>query len=229
MQKNLKTYQDLGDRWGTAFTTGSLGFVAYLSGNHEKAHALLSKALSLHLEMGNKLDISFSLETHACFASTIGQYKKAAILWGFTNRLRESMHAKQPPSYAEDFKQFRNLTIQNMGKEAFEAAQQEGRTMKLDEATKLALNAPPQSILRDAKTGDVRQKEEETGAKQYGLSPREIEILCLVADGLTDMQIGETLFISPRTVSKHLQSIYRKINVNSRSAATRFALEKQIT
>ena len=62
-------------------------------------------------------------------------------------------------------------------------------------------------------------------AEQYGLTPREVEVLCLVASGLTDAQVAEKLFISPRTVSKHLQSVYGKIQVNSRSAATLFALE----
>jgi DNA-binding NarL/FixJ family response regulator len=57
------------------------------------------------------------------------------------------------------------------------------------------------------------------------LSPREREILVLVATGLTDAEVAEHLLLSPRTVSKHLQSIYAKLNINSRSAATRLALE----
>jgi DNA-binding CsgD family transcriptional regulator/tetratricopeptide (TPR) repeat protein len=61
-----------------------------------------------------------------------------------------------------------------------------------------------------------------------GLSPRETEVLRLVAIGLTDAQVAEQLFISPRTVARHLQSIYTKLNVNSRTAATRFALEHKI-
>ena len=52
-----------------------------------------------------------------------------------------------------------------------------------------------------------------------------LEILALVATGLTDAQIAQYLFLSPRTVSKHLQSIYAKLNINSRSSATRVALE----
>jgi len=46
-----------------------------------------------------------------------------------------------------------------------------------------------------------------------------------VATGLTDAQIAERLVISPRTVSKHLQSVYSKLDLPSRSAATRFAIE----
>ena len=61
--------------------------------------------------------------------------------------------------------------------------------------------------------------------EDYGLTPREGEVLQLVATGMSDAQIGERLVISPRTVGKHLQSIYSKLYVPSRSAATRWALE----
>jgi ATP/maltotriose-dependent transcriptional regulator MalT len=52
-----------------------------------------------------------------------------------------------------------------------------------------------------------------------GLSPREVEVLELVTQGLTNAEVGEQLFISPRTVSQHLRSVYNKLGVNSRTAA----------
>ena len=57
-----------------------------------------------------------------------------------------------------------------------------------------------------------------------GLSAREAEVLKLVAEGLTNARIAERLFISPRTVDRHLNSVYQKIGVSSRTAA-RFAIE----
>ena len=51
------------------------------------------------------------------------------------------------------------------------------------------------------------------------------EVLALVAEGLTDAQVAERLVVSIRTVHAHLRSIYRKIDVRTRSAATRYALE----
>ncbi len=60
-----------------------------------------------------------------------------------------------------------------------------------------------------------------------GLTAREVEVLRLVAQGLTDAQIAEQLVISPRTVNNHLTSIYSKIQVSSRAAATRYAMEHQ--
>jgi len=51
-------------------------------------------------------------------------------------------------------------------------------------------------------------------------------VLRLVADGLTDAQVAERLVLSRRTVQTHLSSIYSKLQVNTRSAATRFAVEQ---
>ena len=56
-----------------------------------------------------------------------------------------------------------------------------------------------------------------------GLSLREIEVLRLVAAGLTDGEIAERLVLSPRTVHAHLRSIYQKLGVSSRTAATHAA------
>jgi DNA-binding CsgD family transcriptional regulator/tetratricopeptide (TPR) repeat protein len=61
-----------------------------------------------------------------------------------------------------------------------------------------------------------------------GLTQREVEVLRLVAQGLTDSVVAERLFISPRTVSQHLRSIYGKLDVSSRTAATRFAVEHRL-
>jgi DNA-binding NarL/FixJ family response regulator len=58
-----------------------------------------------------------------------------------------------------------------------------------------------------------------------GLSPRETAILRLVADGLTDNEIGRELFISPRTVQNHLGSIREKTGLRRRSELTRWAVQ----
>jgi DNA-binding NarL/FixJ family response regulator len=76
----------------------------------------------------------------------------------------------------------------------------------------------------------VRDKHPAHLSPQYpgDLSQREIEVLRLLARGLTNAQIAEQLVISPRTVDAHLRSIYSKLAVTSRSAATRYALEHQL-
>ncbi len=66
-----------------------------------------------------------------------------------------------------------------------------------------------------------------TRRKRYpaGLTAREVEVLRLVAEGLSDAEVAERLYLSRRTVNTHLTAIYRKLDVSSRSAATRFAVE----
>jgi DNA-binding CsgD family transcriptional regulator len=63
------------------------------------------------------------------------------------------------------------------------------------------------------------------GDRPAGLSVRELEVLRLVAEGLTDAEVADKLSISPRTVGQHLRSVYNKLDVPSRASATRFAVE----
>jgi DNA-binding NarL/FixJ family response regulator len=53
-------------------------------------------------------------------------------------------------------------------------------------------------------------------------------VLRLLAQGLSDAQIAEHLVISPRTVNRHITSLYSKLGVSSRAAATRFAHEHHL-
>ncbi len=63
------------------------------------------------------------------------------------------------------------------------------------------------------------------GAAEHGLSPREREVLGLVAHGDTNREIASTLFLSEKTVARHLSNIFTKLGVSSRSAATAYAYE----
>src|SRR4029450_6590519 len=59
----------------------------------------------------------------------------------------------------------------------------------------------------------------------HGLSPREREVLTLVAGGLTNREIAAELFLSEKTVARHLSNIFTKLGVSSRAAAPAFAYE----
>ena len=80
----------------------------------------------------------------------------------------------------------------------------------------------------------LRQPSSSTRGKQaalsgtHALTARELEVLRLLAQGLTSAQIGEQLIISIVTVNFHVRSIYSKLDVSSRSAATRYALEHKL-
>ena len=101
---------------------------------------------------------------------------------------------------------------------AFAAAWDAGRELSLEpaiaEAERLArdLAAPASAPFRGPE-------------HPAGLTAREVEVLRLVAEGLTNPQVAERLYLSRRTVDAHLQRIYAKLDVNSRGAAIRFAIQ----
>jgi ATP/maltotriose-dependent transcriptional regulator MalT len=92
-----------------------------------------------------------------------------------------------------------------------------GRLRQAAEELDLAPLPQLRAVLLDLAAGPTRP------ARPAGLSGRETEVLALVAEGLSDAQIGSRLFLSPRTVGGHLSSAYRKLGVRSRTAAVRRA------
>ncbi len=61
-----------------------------------------------------------------------------------------------------------------------------------------------------------------------GLTAREVEVLRLLAQGMTNPQIAKRLILSSHTVNAHVRSIYTKLEVNSRSSVTRYAIEQHL-
>ena len=78
--------------------------------------------------------------------------------------------------------------------------------------------------------GDLRRAEKELGkSKRPGsLSEREVEVLGLVAAGLTNQEVAERLVLSKRTVDRHVSNILRKLHLRSRTEAAAFAFEHRI-
>ncbi len=63
---------------------------------------------------------------------------------------------------------------------------------------------------------------------QHGLTKRELQVLRLVTSGKTNRAIGAELFVSAKTVDRHLSNIFAKLNVSSRAAATAYAIKHQL-
>ncbi|GAA3123291.1 DNA-binding CsgD family transcriptional regulator [Kribbella aluminosa] len=63
----------------------------------------------------------------------------------------------------------------------------------------------------------------DAGGRVGGLSPRELEVLRLLATGATNRRVAEQLFLSERTVARHVSNIFGKLGVSSRAAATAYA------
>jgi DNA-binding NarL/FixJ family response regulator len=113
-----------------------------------------------------------------------------------------------------------------MGEAAWEEALADGRAMGPDAAIGVALSEEDPR----ARASAPHEQPSTSSIPEHpaGLTPREAEVLKFVAGGLTNAQVAEELFLSPRTVDTHLTSIYQKIGVGSRTAAARFAVEHRL-
>jgi DNA-binding CsgD family transcriptional regulator len=96
-------------------------------------------------------------------------------------------------------------------------AEREGRRL-----TVRLVSQPPDSMLLLEETAT---RLEPAALTRLGLSSREAEVLACAADGETNPAIGKLLHISPRTVQTHLERVYRKLGVRTRTAAVAHALE----
>jgi DNA-binding NarL/FixJ family response regulator len=92
--------------------------------------------------------------------------------------------------------------------------------------------ADPAAIALDsserAARGTPHRPQTSRVTRQSDLRGRETEVLRLVALGLSNAEVAERLVVSPRTVHAHLRSIYRKLELTSRGAATRYAFEHDL-
>jgi HD-GYP domain-containing protein (c-di-GMP phosphodiesterase class II) len=73
--------------------------------------------------------------------------------------------------------------------------------------------------------GAAGQRRTRSAAGPAGLTPREVEVLALLASGRTNRQVARALGVSPKTVGNHVEHIYTKTGVGTRAAATLFAME----
>jgi DNA-binding NarL/FixJ family response regulator len=97
--------------------------------------------------------------------------------------------------------------------EVFAAAWAAGRELPLDQAI-----AEAHAVAREF-TSETPPARKTPG----GLTPRELEVLRLIVEGLANKEIAESLSISRHTVSKHIEAIFTKLDVSSRTAAATFA------
>jgi predicted ATPase/DNA-binding CsgD family transcriptional regulator len=218
-EESLAQSRGLGDLYGIALCSGSLGFAVLDKDETDRAGALFEESSRALRDLQDKVGIFHGLLGLAGVAGSRGQPARAARLWGAAEALGEALVIGVLPLYRRNYdnEDRRAAARSQLGEAAWEGAWSEGRAMTPEEAIEYALERP--------------ETPEEPGvppAYPAGLSAREAEVLKLVARGLTNAQVGQELFISPNTVNRHLNSIYRKLGVSSRAAATRFASEHNL-
>jgi ATP/maltotriose-dependent transcriptional regulator MalT len=105
------------------------------------------------------------------------------------------------------------------------------RALGDEESAALELGAAREAFERLDAAPDLARIDRLEGsspADAHGLSPRELEVLRLVAAGKTNREIASTLVVSEHTVARHLQNIFAKLGVTSRTAATAFAFQHEL-
>jgi predicted ATPase/DNA-binding CsgD family transcriptional regulator len=225
LEESLALLNDLGDRRGSSWALYGLGWVALGHQQAPEAQVWLEQALALLLEVGQPWFLALTLEALACAVALQGHPTWAARLWGHAEAIRKTLGASKPMPAEQMQEQLLGLARAQLGEEAFAVAWAEGRQMSLDTVLSTrdhplrASASPAQSTLGRA-----------LARPRYpaGLTAREVEVLRLVAAGLTDQEVAEKLIIAPRTVNTHLTSIYNKLAINNRVEATRFAVEHHL-
>jgi predicted ATPase/DNA-binding CsgD family transcriptional regulator len=205
------------------FALDNLGWATLLQGDHARATSFYEESLAISKELGDKACASESLDGLACIAGATGEPARAARLFGAAEAMRDTLSAavvfQHTPEEAAWREPSRARARSRLGETAWEDTLSEGRAMGLKEAIEYAISPEKPSATTPA------QEQPSTSRPPAGLTTREVEVLGLVATGMTNAQVAERLFLSPRTVQRHLNSVYHKIGVSSRTAATRFALE----
>jgi DNA-binding CsgD family transcriptional regulator len=218
--------QESGDRTLLPLPLNDLGWVALLRDDHKRAEALHKESLALSKDLGGSHRAFVFLEGLACDAGAKGETERAAKLFGAAQALREATGFPLEPAMRELAEPFLVGARSQLEGGAWSAAWEEGRAMSMETAIEYALSEEPSTITSSA--APTKQRSTPVSEHSFALTPREVEVLGLVAEGLTNPQVAQKLFLSPRTVQRHLNSVYRKLGVSSRTAATHLALEHDL-
>jgi predicted ATPase/DNA-binding CsgD family transcriptional regulator len=221
----LAIFRKTGHSQGVGFSLHNLAHVYLHDGDHESAGALLDEAMALYRVLGNRLGTAMCVAAMSGVALGQGEPQRAARLLGAAQALLESVGALLDPADVMEYRRNEATTRARLGEAAFLAAWAEGHAMTPDQVTAIegvseAGSAEPQASAPGRNGVPIA-----SGQQVSGLSARELDVLRLIAEGLSDADVASRLILSPHTVRAHLRNIYSKIGVASRSAATRYAAD----
>jgi len=226
IEESVARHRERGHLSGVAEALLLLAKVSLSEGKHAEARSLYDECLTL-LEKLDELDTSIRcLEGLGAVMLAQGQPARATLVWSAAARLRGVQGIPMSPLEREDYRQAEAIARSRLGEQAFASLWTRGQAMTREQA----FTAATQEATSPAKEIEPLPMPPTRRVPTYpaGLTAREIEVLRLVAQGLTDAQVAEQLVISLRTVTTHLTSIYNKLGVSSRVAATRFAIEQRL-
>ena len=215
LAESLDIFRALNHRDGIAYQTLNLGLAEYLSGSPDTAEALFAESLNLTRRMGTKALTAYALIGLALTGQRGTAPGWSARLHGAADQaLAELGHALEPLE-ARLAGLDRQRLRAAMGDGAFDAEYTAGRTLGLAQV----LAALPER--QAERTGALVSEPDAagTGGDASVLTPRELDVLKLVAQGLSNPDIAQRLFLSEHTIHRHLANILRKLGLSSRAAA----------
>ena len=211
--------------WIVPDTQYNRGHAAQQMGDYLQAVPCLTESLNAYMQIGSGRGIAECLVCVAKMALAHDRNDVAAMLFGAASSLLEATRYKMHPKDSEDLRGSQRDVRARLGKKVWSVAYAEGRAMAPSVASGLAVETMQQVLEATLERASVGKAAEHPTKYFKDLTRRELEVLRLVADGLKDTVIAEQLSLSPNTVHAHLRSIYVKLNVTTRSAAARFAIE----
>jgi predicted ATPase/DNA-binding CsgD family transcriptional regulator len=219
LEEALERWRRLGNPWGIGVVLGKLADVAQARGDDARAAALYRESLDFWQGQGSEL-ITVEILTGLARLAAKNQPEHAVRVFAATQALQTRVGLTPAPALRAKNERALASARSALGEEAFAAAWAAGEELPLQRAA-----AEAQSVMAEASRPAHADPDHRPSGSIGGLSRRELEVLRLVAQGMTNAQIAQELYLSPRTVNGHLNSIYRKLEVPSRSAAVRFAVE----
>jgi predicted ATPase/DNA-binding CsgD family transcriptional regulator len=213
----LAGFRAQGDARGIVFALANLGTTLHLQGDYARAAAHYHEALVRCRDLGEPWRLAHLFVLLGSLAGTGGAWPGAVRLIGAADAIAEATGLPYQPG----LQGLRDGTAQAarvaLGDAAFAAAVAAGRRRPPAETLVEAL------ALADAAARDAVAARP-PAADPFGLSPREREVLALLARRRTDKEIAETLFVGHRTVETHVARILAKLGAANRREAADLAL-----
>jgi predicted ATPase/DNA-binding CsgD family transcriptional regulator len=221
-EESMALHKEIGEEWGISWVLAIVAKVKACQGNDRASIALYEESLALARKINSKLNIAVCLEGMASVLAKQGEFVRATLLWGAAEALREAIAAPIWPVERDAYERSVTEARSRLGEWIFAATWSQGRTRPLEQILTAQEPATISTLI------PVGRSSTSPATSTAGLSRREVEVLRLLTTGLTNTQIAAQLVISLTTVNTHVGSIYTKLGVNSRAAATRYAVEHHL-
>jgi non-specific serine/threonine protein kinase len=210
-------FRQEGLRFGAAFALTNLAEIALVRGDYALAATLWQNWVD-HLDW-NVIRLPVYLRGLAEIAAASGQMQRSALFLGAEEAHREHIGSTFISSKVVGYELAVNDVRAVLGEVAFEAAWAEGRQLSAEEAQ-------AEAVRMANEVAEAPAPKRRSGGRDHALTPRELEVLRLLAAGHSDRQIAAALSISPRTAGNHVTHILDKLGVESRTAAATIAVRR---